>query len=91
MTLSVLVLRYTAFAVIATIANLGIQRLVLTQGDDGMTFALAVGAGTLVGLVISTRSVSAGEYTAPPAQGPKMTDSCGTTPDARTLRLKISA
>lgn len=52
MTLSVLVLRYTAFAVIATIANLGIQRLVLTQGDDGMTFALAVGAGTLVGLVI---------------------------------------
>ncbi len=52
MTLRFLILRYTAFAVIATIANLGVQRLVLTQGDDGMTFALAVGAGTLGGLVI---------------------------------------
>ncbi len=52
MTLRVLILRYTAFAVIATIANLGAQRLVLTQGDDGMTFALAVGAGTLGGLII---------------------------------------
>lgn len=51
-TLRVLILRYTAFAVIATVANLGIQRLVLTQGDDGITFALAVGTGTLVGLVI---------------------------------------
>lgn len=52
MTLHVLVLRYAAFAVIATIANLGVQRLVLTQGNYGLTFALAVGAGTLVGLVI---------------------------------------
>ena len=52
MTLRVLVFRYAAFAVIATIANLGVQRLVLTQDDDGMTFALAVGAGTLVGLII---------------------------------------
>lgn len=52
MTLRVLILRYTVFAVIATIANLSMQRLVLTQGDDGMTFALAVGAGTLAGLVI---------------------------------------
>lgn len=52
MTLRVLVLRYAAFAVIATIANLGVQRLVLIQGKDGMTFAMAVGAGTLVGLVI---------------------------------------
>lgn len=52
MTLHILILRYSAFAVIATIANLGMQRLVLTQGDDGMTFTLAVGAGTLVGLVI---------------------------------------
>lgn len=52
MTLRVLVFRYAAFAVIATIANLGIQRLVLTQGRDGITFALAVGAGTLVGLII---------------------------------------
>lgn len=52
MTLRILVLRYAAFAMIATIANLGVQRLVLTQGSDGLTFALAVGAGTLVGLVI---------------------------------------
>lgn len=52
MTLHVLVLRYTCFAVIATIANLGIQRLVLAQGSNGVTFTLAVGAGTLVGLVI---------------------------------------
>ncbi|MEL7460363.1 MAG: GtrA family protein [Pseudomonadota bacterium] len=47
-----LVLKYTVFAVIATIANLGVQRLVLARGDDAVMFALAVGAGTLVGLVI---------------------------------------
>jgi putative flippase GtrA len=47
-----LLIKYAAFAVVATIANLGVQRLVLTQGNDGMTFALDVGAGTLVGLVI---------------------------------------
>lgn len=52
MTLRVLVLRYAAFAVIASLANLGVQRLVLTQGTDGKTFALAVGAGTFVGLFI---------------------------------------
>ncbi|KIC45519.1 polysaccharide biosynthesis protein GtrA [Ruegeria sp. ANG-S4] len=52
MTLLVLVLRYAAFAVIASLANLGVQRLVLTQGTDGKTFALAVGAGTFVGLFI---------------------------------------
>lgn len=52
MTLRTLILRYSAFAVLATIANLGVQRLVLTQGDSGVMFALAVGAGTLVGLVI---------------------------------------
>lgn len=52
MTLRTLIFRYAAFAVVATIANLGVQRLVLTQGRDGTTFALAVGAGTLVGLII---------------------------------------
>lgn len=52
MTLRTLVLRYAIFAVIATIANLGTQRLVLTHGKDGLTFAIAVAAGTLVGLVI---------------------------------------
>ena len=32
------------------------------------------------------KSVMAGLYTAPPAQGPRMTEICGTTPDDRTLR-----
>lgn len=52
MSLRVLVFRYAVFAVIATIANLGMQRLVLSQGDDGVMFVLAIGAGTFVGLVI---------------------------------------
>lgn len=47
-----LVLRYAAFAVVATLANLGTQRLVLAGGDDAARFAVAVGAGTLVGLAI---------------------------------------
>jgi hypothetical protein len=37
------------------------------------------------------KSVIAGEYTAPPAHGPMITLTWGTTPDARTLRRKISA
>ena len=37
------------------------------------------------------KSVIAGEYTAPPAQGPMTTLSCGTTPEASTLRWKTSA
>ena len=41
--------------------------------------------------VISTKSVIAGEYTAPPAHGPITSDSCGITPDAWTFRQKISA
>jgi len=36
-----------------------------------------------------TKSVRAGEYTAPPAQGPAMTEICGTTPDSRVLWEKI--
>ena len=36
------------------------------------------------------KSVRAGEYTAPPAQGPRMALIWGTTPDARMLRSKIS-
>lgn len=52
MTLRGLVFRYSAFAIVAIIANLAAQRLVLTRGDDGVTFALAVAVGTLVGLVI---------------------------------------
>ena len=52
MTLQTLVLRYAAFAVVATIANLVTQRTVLQFGDTGIHFAAAVGAGTIVGLVI---------------------------------------
>lgn len=52
MTLQTLILRYAAFAVIATVANLATQRVVLQFGDTGTLFALAVGAGTIVGLFI---------------------------------------
>ena len=47
-----LVLRYGAFAVLATLANLAMQRLVLSWGDSAAVFATAVAAGTIVGLVI---------------------------------------
>lgn len=49
--LSVLSL-YVAFAVIATIANLLTQRIVLAVNDGAIGFALAVFMGTLIGLVI---------------------------------------
>ena len=52
MNLPVLVIRYALFAVLATLANLAIQRGVLWFGDSGILFALAVGAGTAAGLVI---------------------------------------
>jgi len=52
MTLQTLILRYAAFAVCATIANLATQRAILHFGDTGPYFAAAVGAGTIVGLVI---------------------------------------
>lgn len=45
-------MRYASFAVIATIANLAVQRLVLTGGKSTMMFMAAVAAGTIVGLVI---------------------------------------
>src|ERR1035441_9168366 len=40
---------------------------------------------------MNTKSVMAGEYTAPPAHGPMMAEICGTTPLASVLRKKISA
>ncbi len=40
---------------------------------------------------ITVKSVIAGEYTAPPAHGPKISEICGITPEAWVLRLKISA
>ena len=42
-----------------------------------------------VPFTITTKSVSAGEYTAPPAQGPRTTLICGITPDAAQLRRKM--
>lgn len=52
MTLQKLVLRYTFFAVLATLANLATQRGVLWSGNSGTVFALAVAAGTIVGLIL---------------------------------------
>lgn len=52
MTLQTLILRYAGFAVIATIANLGAQRIVLSFGDSAAYFAAAIFVGTAVGLVI---------------------------------------
>lgn len=52
MTLRTLVLRYAAFAALATLANLGTQRLVLLAGNTPAFFVAALGAGTIVGLVI---------------------------------------
>lgn len=46
----VLILRYGAFAVIATLANLAAQRVVLDGLGWGL--AMAIAAGTAVGLVI---------------------------------------
>jgi putative flippase GtrA len=47
-----LALRYAGFAVIATIANLGLQRVVLGWGEGAVIYAGAVAAGTLIGLVV---------------------------------------
>ncbi|SMX44159.1 GtrA family protein [Actibacterium lipolyticum] len=52
MTLRSLVLRYAAFAVIATFANLAAQRIVLGAVPSTFGFVLAVAVGTGVGLVI---------------------------------------
>lgn len=52
MSVPTLILRYTTFAIIATIANLAVQRVVLSGGDSTQIFMAAVGAGTIVGLVI---------------------------------------
>jgi len=51
---SALVLRYAGFAVVATLANLGAQRLVLAGADPVAAgrFVLAMAVGTGVGLVV---------------------------------------
>lgn len=45
-------MRYVSFAILATLANLSIQRLVLLTGSEYGHFIVAVAAGTFVGLVI---------------------------------------
>ena len=40
-------------------------------------------------LTMKMKSVMAGEYTAPPAHGPRTTLICGMTPEALTLRKKM--
>ena len=52
MTLRTLVLRYALFAVVATIVNLGAQRLILDLGEGTLIFATALGVGTLAGLLV---------------------------------------
>lgn len=52
MTGTALVLRYVAFAVVATLANLGTQRLVLASEVGAPSYIAALIAGTLVGLVV---------------------------------------
>lgn len=52
MSLRTLILRYSAFAVLAILANLATQRLILTHGETAGWFATAVAAGTVVGLVV---------------------------------------
>ena len=54
MSRSTLALRYAGFAVLAMLANLGAQRLVLAGSADaaGVLAVLALGTGTLAGLVV---------------------------------------
>ena len=43
-----------------------------------------------VSRTMKMKSVMAGEYTAPPAQGPMISEIWGITPELSVLRLKIS-
>lgn len=52
MSLRTLILRYSGFAVIATVANLAMQRLVLAGTSGDWALPMAILLGTLVGLVI---------------------------------------
>lgn len=52
MTRTALVLRYAGFAVVAVVVNLAVQRVVLLGGGSAVWFALALGAGTLAGLLV---------------------------------------
>lgn len=45
-------LLYGAFAILAVLANLGVQRLILSFGSGLLLFASALFAGTLIGLLV---------------------------------------
>jgi putative flippase GtrA len=47
-----LILRYAVFAAMATVANLAAQRLVLKTVTADLRLALAIGVGTIVGLIL---------------------------------------
>lgn len=52
MTAPQIVVRYTLFAVLSILANLATQRAVLMVFESTGGFILAVGAGTIVGLLL---------------------------------------
>ena len=52
MTLGQLVFRYSAFAVVATVMNLGTQRISLAAYDGAQSLLVAIFFGTAVGLVV---------------------------------------
>ena len=52
MTAPTLVLRYTAFAALASAANLGTQRVILSLGSAPLVFPAALGGGTAAGLFL---------------------------------------
>jgi putative flippase GtrA len=51
-TLHTLVYRYVFFAILATLVNLIVQRLVLWFGDGSTMFSLALAAGSAIGLFL---------------------------------------
>lgn len=52
MTLQTLIIRYSAFAIVAIIVNLLVQRLILSLGSSALHLAAALAAGTAAGLVV---------------------------------------
>ena len=52
MTLTQLVFRYSLFAVIATVVNLAVQRVSLAAYDGAFALAVAIGFGTIAGLIV---------------------------------------
>jgi putative flippase GtrA len=51
-TLQMLTLRYAIFAFIAIVTNLATQRAILQLGYTNTFFVIAVGVGTIIGLII---------------------------------------